>query len=524
MSFLDQMTTLHWVIVGGALLCAAFYWWTQANKPVWFDFLYSFPVPLFGHIGKLRRLKKNTEQVENRASWDATGMPPPEHTLCNEYAGAMKIAQNPIVFNRAKEYLRLTYQSDIKPMALWAFIVLFVLTIAEAMGTGFLMAPFISSEMSSSEIGYAGWVIAVAMAIMLLLLTHHAGKSAKRYHSIKQALGSLDRNGKPRDLDDDNPISVDMDQDIDKGKSGEARFYRRVVKLRDRGSLAPTVAVLVLLTLVLAGVFGIRWSGIKKQNTLEVVQMEKNGVGASGADSGGNPFAAADSQALPPDIVKNQQESRDKVAKEVGAADLGQGFGAAFLLALIYLLAQASGFWFAFETSFVGEGDTAYKLTRGEPDYQSYHAKYILPYEARAESRLAELRRHFSSVLTEYGRNPATMTFRQFLHRRQDEINGIHKTQVENSRVREPGGARASDPQPVAVENEYAQAAAKILDLPKGDRLAAMEAWLDDNGKKHTEGLMAAISALKEVRKAAAAKEAEALAARNNFANILEED
>lgn len=521
MSFFDQMTTMHWVIAGSVLFFATFYWWIRSNQPVWFDFLYSFPIQLFGHIGKLKRLKKNTHSVENRNSWESNGMPPAEYTLCNEYAAAMKCAQSHVVFKRAKEYLRLTYQSDIKPMALWTFAVLFVLTIAEAMGTGFLMAPFISSEMSSSQIGYAGWVLAVAMAIILLLLTHHAGKSVKKINSIKHALGDMDQNAKPRDLDCDNPISVDMDQDVDEGKSGEARFYRRVVKLKDRGSYGPVIGVVVLLTLVLSMVFVVRWEGIKKQNTLEVVQMEKNGIRDSGADSGSNPFASSDSQAVPPDVAKSQEQSREKVAKEIGAANLGQGFGAAFLLALIYVLTQAAGFWFAFETAFVGEGEKAYELTRGEPDYQSFHAKYISPYEARAESRLAELRRHFSSVLTEYGRKPATMMFREFIQKRQDEINGLHREQLESaSRVR-PTPA----PSPVitlatlvdSAVGEYDGAARQIMDLPESEREAALEFWLDENGKKHTQGILAAISAFKEARKAAAE------ASKNKFANLLKD-
>jgi len=504
---ISQMTTLHWVILAITLLVGMFYWWRRSHEPAWFDFLYNFPIPMFGHIGKLKRLKGNTEQVANRQSW-INGMPSPENSLCGDYNSVMKRAKSLESFRRAQEYLRLSYQSDISPMPFWKFTVLFALTIAEAMGTGFLMAPFISSEMSSAQIGYAGWVLAVALAILLLVLTHHAGKSAKKIVSLKHALGTLDKNARPHDLTDDSPISASSPQEIDEGKSGESRFYRRVVKLKDRGSWAPTVGVVVLLSLVLAMVFMVRWEGIKKQNTLEVAQMEKSGAADSSADSG-NPFSTisgGDANALPPDVVKNQQQARDKVAKEVGAADRAQGFGAAILLAGIYLLTQAAGFWFAFEHAFVGEGQRAFDMTMGEPDYQSYHSKYIHPYESRAESRLAELRRHFGSVIPGYGQNPSTMTFRQYVQDRQNEIEAKPAATIPPTAAytHAPAAPVASvdtptaSPSPSVASVDHDAAAETIMALPEAERGAAIANWLKSNGVDHKDRLKDALARFKE--------------------------
>ncbi|MDA8416725.1 MAG: hypothetical protein M0Z78_06630 [Betaproteobacteria bacterium] len=523
MSFLSQMTTLHWVITGGALLCAVFYWWIRSNQPVWFDFLYSFPIPMFGHIGKLGKLKKDTSSLENSNFWGAHGMPTPEVTLCSEYAAVMKYVQSQISFERANEYLALINQRDTKPMAWWALAILFVLTVAEAMGTGFLMAPFISSEMSSSQIGYAGWILAVAMAIMLLILTHHAGKVLKKKSLIKKNMGKLVGDAPPDGVENHGPITVDQDQSVDSGKTARARFYLRALANHDRGSLHSVYAVCVLLALVLAMVFVVRWEGIKKQNTIEVVQMEKSGIGDSGAS--GNPFASADQQADPPDVVKSQAQSRKKIALEIGSENLGQGFGAAFLLALIYLLTQAAGAKFAFESAFIAEGEKAYQLTRGETDYRNYHAKYILPFESRADSRLAELRRYFSSVTSEYKKNPPTVTFRQFLQRRQSEMLSSHQENIHSASAvaagnvswQAPTATRATEALPANASaiSEYHEAAGQIMSLPGSERGSALEAWLDKHGKEHTEGLLAAISALKEARKAALESPG------SKFANLL---
>lgn len=505
--FLSPITTLQWLLLAVALMGAMFYWWTKANEAAWFDFLYNFPVRIW-HIGRLKELKANTEQVAARQSWE-NGMPQPENSLCTEYKNKMGTANTPGTFNRAQEYLRLTYQSEISPMSFWAFALLVVLTISEAMGTGFLLSPFISEALSSNQIGYAGWVLAVTLAAILLKITHGAGKSAKKIMSIKHALGNLDKNGVPQDLVNNGKISASCDQSQDEGKSAEARFYRRAVNLKNRGSWVPSVVVGVLLVLVVTGVFGLRWYGIMKQNTIEVVQLTKNGVGEASAE-GGNPFATAGvPAALPPDVTQSLQQSREKVAKEIGKADLMQGFGAAFLLALIYLLTQAAGFWFSYEHSFISEGAKAYALTKGEPDYQSYHAKYILPFEGRADSRLADLRRHFGSVLPEYARNPATKTFRQFVNEQQISTAAMHSvahneqgnqsTGSSISRVEKTASAQqlvATGANDVAMHDAVA---ASIMGLPVADRDAATLSWIKENGAtKHTAGLKDAIARFKE--------------------------
>ena len=495
LDFLAHLTIMNWVAISLLLMVSFFVWWINAHDASWFDFKYRFPIKLWGDIGKFNKLKKDTVGVANKERWQY-GMPSQEATLCHDYSRKVLFAKDALAFKNAKEYLNLTYQNDVKPMPFWKVLVLFVLTAGEAMGTGFLIAPFIAQEMSSSEIGYAGWVIAVVVALILLGLTHAAGKSAKKVIKIKNALGSMDRNGRPHDLDDNSAIGPEKDQTVDVGKSAESRFFRRAVENKDRGSWLWPIVVAVLLSAIVAVVFLIRWEGIKEDNVKSVMQMEQQGVGDQ---AGGNPFAAMAGDnaaaAVPPDVAKNQNEVREKVANEIGAAQLMQGFGAAFLLAFIYVITQVFGFYSAFEHSFVGQGHDAYVMTRGEPDYQAYFARYVAPYVSLAEARLVDLRRHYGSVLPDYGKSPSTQTFARFL------VESRAQGGIENAKptaVSQPVDSVTTTPKSI----DYEQVASRILALPEESRQKEMLSWIEVNGINHKDELKKALATVKERQKA----------------------
>jgi hypothetical protein len=483
----------HWLISGSVMVVILFAWWVMTHGFWWNDFLYNFPLRIMGIIGKIKTIKADTQQVSAKETW-VNGLPRAEFALCSDYSNFMKRANSPTVFNNAKKYLVLSYQNDIKPMSMWAWVLLVGLTIAETMGTGFLLAPFIADSMSSSQIGYAGWVLAAVFACGLLWATHSAGHSLKKKKSIEHILGDLDQHGRPEGLSDETPITVDVNQDIDKDKSAQARFFRRVVKGGDRGSWVPTYFAVIGLAIVLSTVFYMRLEGIHKQNTLEVVQLEKNGVSGSNADGAVNPYAAGDGSALPPDVTQSEQQSRNKTARSLGKADFGQGLGAAFLLAMIYVITQAMGFGFAYSHSFIGEGEKAYQLTMGEPDYQSYHSKYIFPYEGRTEARLAEVRRHFCAVLPEYAKRPSTVMFHEFIHDRQASLNKEH-----NVDAIPPTATVISNP--IDDDINYSIVAKNIMTKPKEERSAAYNEWIGQNGKKHEEPLKAAMADFKLQKK-----------------------
>ena len=411
-----------------------------------FDFLYAFPVPLFGQIGKLERLKADTHSLAGNA-WreDPVGLPDPELRLCNDYYAAFgeNISSKP-VFENAYAYLVHSYQSDTRPMALWQHVLLVALTLAEAAGTGFLLAPWVSQEMSAAQIGYVGWIIAFAFAFGMLILTHSAGRSYKKAALFKSVVGEKD----PDALDHIRPISLSMAQEADAAQTPEIRFAARVSKgSRDRGSLWPTAATVLVLAAALAFIFYIRWEGIKEAETHQVVHIEHQGLSSSSS----NPFAAmssGNSASLPPAIQQAQQQARDRVAQEIGREQAGQGFGAAALLSFIYIMTQSAGFLFSYQHAFLGDGEQAFELTRGESHYETYVRAVASPYLNRAESRLAELRQYLTAHIPEYAQSPSRVSFMAFYNRRQGE-----KLRQEDlaGLIREPDAPRAISSGPATL-------------------------------------------------------------------------
>jgi hypothetical protein len=388
-------------------------------KAQWFDVLYGFPVPLFGQVGKLARLKSATHSLAGN-SWrdDPLGMPDPEGRLCTDYYAAFgeNISSKP-VFENAYAYLVHSYQSDTRPMALWQHVLLIALTLAEAAGTGFLLAPWVSQEMSAAQIGYVGWIIAFAFAFGMLILTHSAGKSYKKAALFKSVVGKKDLDT----LAHIRPISLSMAQEADAAQPPEVRFVARVSKgANDRGSLWPTIATVLILAAALAFIFYIRWEGIKETETHQVVHLEHHGISSSSS----NPFAAMNSgpsASLPPAVAQAQQQARDRVAKEIAREHAGQGFGAAALLSFIYIMTQSAGFLFSYQHAFLGDGERAFELARGESHYETYVRAVASPYLHRGEARLAELRQYLTELIPEYAQHPARASFMDFYNRRQGE-------------------------------------------------------------------------------------------------------
>ncbi len=398
-----------------AIIVTAFSWWVLANRFLWFDFYYTFPLKLFGNIGKLKRLKDATEKVDDRRTWK-NGMSEAENTLCADYSGHIKAAQSREKFENAREYLAITNQSATKPLPAWRWGVLFLLTMGEAVGTGFLISPWVSSKMSAHDIQFAGWILAGVLATVLLLVTHKAGHSAKKRVAILHGVGELDKNARPPGAQGKPHVGWDTDQSIDEGADSDTRFFLRVVRNRDRGSWALTIAAAILLGCVLGFVFYIRWEGIRQQNTRSVAAMEKNGL--SGAS--GNPFAGmsgSQGSALPPAVRQNQIQARKAVAIQIGSEELGQGLGAAGLLAFLYVLTQAVGFLFAYDSAFVGEGARAYEATGGESDYEALLRKHVTPFVRRASARLEDLRHSFILHMPLYAEAPPTCTFEDYFRR-----------------------------------------------------------------------------------------------------------
>ncbi|HED19731.1 MAG TPA: hypothetical protein ENI74_09550 [Gammaproteobacteria bacterium] len=420
-------THLLWTVPAAiSLLVAIFMLWVKlTNDLLWTDFWVIFPF-----FGKMRKWVQDTHGVGDRSSWENDGMPRPESQLCSTYLDRKK---DPVAgeqdFERANEYLKLTHQSDITPTSAWMWGLLIILTVAEAAGTGLLIAPFVASEITGNQMLWIGYVIALVMAAGLLGLTHFAGAQAHKFGTIRNHIGKV---GKAHDDLITDTITCGDEQNTDENIEGKdraqiakIRYANRVLEgAHDRGTLAWVFVVVVVLASLLAGITWMRIEGLKVELTKQTAEQAQGGGSISS-----NPFAGIPGMdgisAVPEKVSKSSEDAKKDVAAELNNEQYSQGIAGAVVLALIYLITQGLGFLHALKHSFVGSGHRAYNLTRGETSYKTYESKYIMPVINTAQKRLEYLRTRLSEN-GDYRKHPSNMSCYDYLIQRRQEREGKH--------------------------------------------------------------------------------------------------
>lgn len=505
----------------------------------WTDFFVMFPF-----IGDMRRWKQETSALK-RKDWDVIGgtlaMPKPEHSLCSKYKSAITPTSY-ISFQNAKEFLRLAKQTGRSPTSKTMWIILFALTVAEAVGTGMVIAPFVAQEMTGNEMIYVGYVIAFAMAYILMRMTHKAGEETYRRNTIGVVLGRADRNQDFFDyIDADGEkhpgetivhgASQEQDENV---RDDRYRFARRVLRGRhDRGEYTFTVWTLVLVVALLSGIAWVRVKGMEAN--LTQAASESTGSG----QSGNNPFAGLPGMgggATLPAAVSHASHAADKhVQEELTAEKRSQGFGGVFVLSLIYLLTQFLGFTQGYTKSFVnGESEEAHDLTRGFSDYNEYWNHCVGPYVHVADMRLKKLRSYFSEVSPEYRHQACQVTFLDYLKavlaqendylsnqevQRKAALDPTGKVAAQVSATPTPSVESAAESAAVTVNGPRTQEhvsdenvdfrliASRVLDAPDLVRRKELYAELTEGFTgPQLESVKLAMQTLKEQRKAEAAR------------------
>lgn len=472
------MANLIWAVplTVAAVLTSFMLWMKYTNDLWWTDFWVVFPF-----IGKMNKWKQDVHDLSTPSAWAHEGMPAAERQLCSTYLDS-SVKKHPIateqIFHNAQEYLKITHQTGITPTSSWMWLLLIVLTVAEAAGTGLLIAPFVASEITGNQMIWIGYVIALVMAAGLLGLTHFAGSQANKHGTIRNHLGNI---GRAHDdlltesIDcGDNQSKDEIILGKDRAQTAKIRFSNRVLDgAHDRGSLVWVFVVLVVLAALLSGVTWMRVEGIKIQMTKQTAEQAQSGT------SSANPFAGI--PGMPgvsvPDSVNTDAAASDKaVHTELNSEQFSQGLAGAIVLALIYLITQGLGFLHALKHSFVGTGRKAYDLTRGETSYKSYESKYVMPWINKAQKRLEQLRTRLKEN-GDYRKAPSTMTCLAYFHQQQADRDhpavATPTTVVSIPPIEAVADsapvAPASTPAPQADDEEIMILAKKILRNPDAD-------------------------------------------------------
>lgn len=506
------VSTIVWSL---PLLIAAtvtlFFVWKRYTDDLWWaDFWVCVPL-----AGKMRRWKQQTHGIENVATWQEAGLPPAEESLCSTYIDKLpKVDQ--MVFERASEYLKITHQNGRSPMSAFMFVALILLTIAEAAGTGMLIAPFVASEITGNQMVWIGYVIATVMAVGLLGLTHAAGAAVYKRSAIKKALGSVNATVEGYT---GHKISSGDNQDQDKDASPKVRFGSRVLEgAHDRGSLVVPIVAVTLLAVLLLGITWMRIKGLQIGMTNHVADH-----GQLVASGGSNPFPAAPgidtSTPMPTEVADSSRAAQQRVDRELDSEMFSQGIAGAIVLAIIYVITQALGFFQAFGSSFIGDGKNAYRQTFGHTSFQSYQAKHIKPALDRGNMRLTELRSHLGREVPKYRENVSKISCNDYYRRkvneetdsalvavRADRADGAPVDLARTSVTAPPAAVvnveQAADVLPVF--GDLARIAERIVDEPDRERRKVILDVAAEGSAERRNSILAAVQALKAHRKAAA--------------------
>lgn len=377
------------------------FWLRRTQEFYWNDFWYALPV-----FGKLRKSVRRKDL--NPVHDDTTGnvSTAAEQELLATYFNHLGIVTQER-FQRAYQFLLLAKQADRRPMPGWGMPFLFILLVAEALGFGLLLAPFVASEITPNSAEVIGFIIAFVMAIIAAGLTHAAGQEIYETGLIQ----------KMRKVANDKKVALyktaianDADQTVDQGEDDVTRFGNRILEsTEDRGSSKLMVVATAFVIIVLCASTVLRYENLR----LAVTQQSAlaGSPAAPGTAGGGNPFAIADQAPLPPDVARNAQDAQKTVQAEENYEQILGGTAGIIGLGVIFLFTQVYSTSLGIQWGHIKRQrvEAAFRRgTLGFSSYEDYRRHLLDPRIRRTERRLQQLR---SGLFGDSHRSPSTFSF-----------------------------------------------------------------------------------------------------------------
>ncbi len=388
------------------LFLAAIYlfWLRRTQAFYWNDFWYALPI--FGRLSKsIRRkdLHPIQDEVTGKTSTSA------QQELLATYFNHIGVITRER-FQRAYQFLLLAKQADRRPMPLWGMPFLFILLVAEALGFGLLLAPFVASEITPNSAQIIGFVIAFVMAIIAAGLTHAAGQEIYETGLIRKMRKVANDTKSPLYK---RAIANDEDQAIDSAEPDVTRFGNRILEsVEDRGSIKFIIVASIFVVIVLGASTVLRYENLR----LAVTQQSAlAGPNASG-QANGNPFATiAPENTMPPDVAQNAQDAQSRVQAEENYEQILGGTAGIIGLGVIFLFTQVYSTSLGIQWGHIKRRrvESAFqKGTQGFSSYDDYRHHQLDPRIRRSERRLQQLR---TGLFGDSHLAPSTFSFQSWM-------------------------------------------------------------------------------------------------------------
>lgn len=375
-------------------------------------------LPIFGKMAQWRKMTEGTGEHVARMPADAgyaarTLVVPAEMALFNYYDdGLEKISRQ--AFLNAREYLKISGQNGRRPMSPVVWLILSVLTLAEALGTGLLLAPLLSKDITPEVVMFAGTAIALVIAIVALRFTHAAGEDLFANTLLAKVRSSFRQNKGFRRMDGTTygdfvrPVGPEDNQDKDVDLEPVGRLAARI------GATSMTSLQPRRMNIILASAFVVLFAiaTTAYRHYIFVAQQDRSAAApttsiGSGSQGFQNMFAAhpsASSPPLPPAIQSQVTKSHDHAAAAIRQDHSMANDAGIMILALIYLFTQLLGFLTGYKYSFFNQdGELAYEKTLGQLGYDDFLRIAVRPVAQRFQLRFGQLRSKLSSANPSYG-------------------------------------------------------------------------------------------------------------------------
>ncbi len=446
-------------------------WLRRTQEFYWNDFWYA--LPRFGRLSKsIRRKDLNPIQddVTGKASTAA------QQELLVTYFNHIGVITRER-FQRAYQFLLLAKQADRRPMPIWGMPFLFILLVAEALGFGLLLAPFVASEITPNSAQVIGFVIAFVMAIIAAGLTHAAGQEIYETGLIRKMRKVANDTKSPLYK---RALANDEDQAVDLGEPDVTRFGNRILEsVEDRGSVKFIIVAAIFVVIVLGA------STVLRYENLRLAVTQQSALAGYGTGNNGNPFATITPQnALPPDVTQNAGQAEARVQAEENFEQILGGTAGIIGLGVIFLFTQVYSTSLGIQWGHIKRRrvEAAFqKGTQGFSSYDDYKRHQLDPRIRRTERRLQQLR---SGLFGDSHLAPSTFPFQDWM-----EMKLAHE-----SRLGAAGPAAAPGLPKFNPERE----AAKILAIADTERRrTALRHRVADLAPLEVEALQHAIAEVK---------------------------
>lgn len=374
-----------------ALLSLAILLALLANRKARFllmDFWARFPL-----VGTIATLSKDTGEAQN--GWRHS-----EGKLCAQYKKYVDLLERK-TFDNNIEYLRLSGDLGRHPVPAYAYGLLFILLVMEALGFSFLLAKWTAEGESTNIQTTVAYAIVLVLAIILAIIMERAGHQFFRTSILRSCFKTFksSRNEKGNHEYFTKTMSLNSPQQQDAAEQEHVRTANRIATgKQDKGSYGWGIVAVVAIVFIAVGSVYMRYEALKGEQIRETTG-QAHASNPSTTTNSTDPFATLGNIPMPVAESNSQQQADAQAEADAQDSRQGEGLAAFAILGFIFVATQIVGMGIGYRYGFAGrESKAAYNMVHGCSTYEQY-LSVVRPIIDIASGRLKDLQQRMEERL-----------------------------------------------------------------------------------------------------------------------------